>query len=640
MNFLNNISIKNKHLIILICVIVGLVLTTTVSFYEFSRIGKLSDILLIKEGVSSDVLILRKHEKDFLARKNAKYGDKFSKSVAHMKEDVIRLKAAMSAQGLESNDVEILSGLVTNYGAIFEQLVVLQTEIGLDAKSGLYGSLRAAVHDLETLATAAGEYELLYHMLMLRRNEKDFMLRRDEKYITKFDTNYSKFINTLDQYKNAPVAEGPPVLADKNSELPISEMRNKIERYRADFNNLADKEIQLGLNASSGVLGKLRATVHQTEESFNSLTEFVSAEIERTTANVYTTLSTIIILIFALISGLMTLISRAIYRPVQSITERIHTIADDLDLTQLVNHISKDEVGILSKSFDSLIASLRDTVNQVKDGSIQVAQASEEMSCITKEVGDASEQQQQEIEQAVTAINEMTATIQSIAENANTAASAVNDVTAEIGRGKVVTDDARGEIERLNVEIEGATHAIEALQKNSESIGDILSTISAIAEQTNLLALNAAIEAARAGEQGRGFAVVADEVRTLASRTQESTESIRENISQFQKGTAEVVETVTRSRDRAQSGIAKVSESSQILDSIYENISNIGDMNTQVATAAKEQGFASEEINRNVVRINELAHVCHEQANQAATASGDLAKLGADLQGTVQRFKV
>ena len=234
----------------------------------------------------------------------------------------------------------------------------------------------------------------------------------------------------------------------------------------------------------------------------------------------------------------------------------------------------------------------------------------------------------------------MTATIQSIAENANTAASAVNDVTAEIGRGKAVTDDARNEIERLNTEVEGATHAIEALQRNSESIGDILSTISAIAEQTNLLALNAAIEAARAGEQGRGFAVVADEVRTLASRTQESTESIRENISQFQKGTAEVVETVTRSRDRAQTGIAKVSESSEILDSIYANISNIGEMNTQVATAAKEQGFASEEINRNVVRINELAHVCHEQANQAATASGELAQLGADLQGTVQRFKV
>ena len=169
----------------------------------------------------------------------------------------------------------------------------------------------------------------------------------------------------------------------------------------------------------------------------------------------------------------MAIVSKAIYQPVQSITEKIHTIATNLDLTQLVNHISKDEVGILSKSFDALIASLRDTVNQVKDGSIQVAQASEEMSCITKEVGDASEQQQQEIEQAVTAINEMTATIQSIAENANAAASAVGDVTNEIGRGKSVSDDARAEIERLNEEVEGAAHAIEELQKNSESIGAV-----------------------------------------------------------------------------------------------------------------------------------------------------------------------
>ena len=459
---------------------------------------------------------------------------------------------------------------------------------------------------------------------MLRRNEKDFMLRRDMKYLTKFEQNYTKFTNALDEYEP----------------YTIEEMTDKISRYREDFKSLVDNEMTLGLDESSGLLAELRATVHSTEESFDTLTEFVNSEITKTTTLVYINLTVIITVIFSLLSGLMIIISRAIYRPVQSITEKIHIIADDLDLTKLVNHISHDEVGALSRSFDALISSLRDTVNQVKDGSIQVAQASEEMSCITKEVGDASEQQQQEIEQAVTAINEMTATIQSIAENADTAASAVNDVTIEIGRGKTVTDDARVEIERLNNEVEGAAQAIEELQKNSESIGDILSTISAIAEQTNLLALNAAIEAARAGEQGRGFAVVADEVRTLASRTQESTESIRENINQFQKGTADVVETVTRSRERAKSGIEKVSQSSKILDSIYDNISNINDMNTQVATAAKEQGFASEEINRNVVRINELAHVCHEQANQAAQASGELAKLGSELQGTVQRFKV
>jgi methyl-accepting chemotaxis protein len=624
MDFLSNISIKNKHLIILCCVILGLVFTTAVTVYEFNRIGQLSNILLIKEQLHSDELTLRKHEKDFLVRKDIKYSERFSESFLIMKDRVIQLKNAMSAQNLPINQADRLLALVTSYETIFQRLVILQKEIGLDSKSGLYGSLRVAVHEIEALAKDAEQYEILFHMLMLRRNEKDFMLRRDEKYLKKFENNYAKFNTALDQLQP----------------LTINEMKNNITRYRSDFNTLTIKEVELGLNVNSGLISELRNTIHQTEASFNSLTEFLNSEITKASENIYTTLGIIIVLILVLLSGLMMIISRAIYRPVQSITEKIHVIAEDLDLTQLVNHISKDEVGILSKSFDALISSLRNTVNQVKDGSIQVAQASEEMSCITKEVGDASEQQQQEIEQAVTAINQMTATIQSIAENANTAASAVKDVTAEIGRGKAVTSDARNEIEQLNTEVEGATHAIEALQKNSESIGDILSTISAIAEQTNLLALNAAIEAARAGEQGRGFAVVADEVRTLASRTQESTESIRENITQFQKGTAEVVETVSRSRDRAQTGIAKVSESSEILDSIYANISNIGDMNTQVATAAKEQGFASEEINRNVVRINELAHVCHEQANQAATASGELAKLGSELQGTVQRFKV
>lgn len=624
MNLLSNISIKNKHLIILVFVISGLILTTGASIYEFNRIGELNNILLVKEQLKANVLTLRKHEKDFLARKDVKYGEKFSKTIVQLNSGIEQLDLVMSEQGLQSDHSRQLAQLVNSYEKSFQQLIILQQEIGLNPKDALYGSLRSAVHDVEELAKADGEYEILFHMLMLRRNEKDFMLRRDDKYIGKFDTNIDKINASLDLLQPA----------------SIDELKNKLARYRSDFNNLVDKEIAMGLDANSGLLGELRKTIHQTEESFKALTEFVNVEIESATMNVYTTLASIIVLIFILISGLMAIVSKAIYLPVQNITEKIHTIADDLDLTQLVNHNSQDEVGVLSKSFDALIASLRDTVNQVKGGSVQVAQASEEMSSITKEVGNASEQQQLEIEQAVTAINQMTATIQSIAENANTAATAVNDVTKEIGRGKEVSDSARLEIEQLNTEVEGATHAIEELQQNSESIGDILSTISAIAEQTNLLALNAAIEAARAGEQGRGFAVVADEVRTLASRTQESTESIRENINQFQKGTAEVVETVSRSRDRAQSGIGKVSESGSILDSIYENISHISDMNTQVATAAEEQSYASEEINRNVVRVNELAHICRDQATQAAEASGELAQLGADLQGTVQRFKV
>lgn len=624
MNFLNNIGIKSKHLIILLFVIMGLILTTSVSVYESKKIISLTNILLVKEKLNTSVLNLRKNEKDFIARKDLDYSNDFYQTKTQIQQDILKLIQSMTSQGQKVDHAERLSDLVDSYSETFKKIVELQTVIGLDEKSGLYGSLRTAVHNVESLAGEADNFEVLVYMLQLRRAEKDFMLRRDKKYLLKFEEIYREINQIIDDTQS----------------LNANEIKNKLAQYRKDFNNLVNKEIELGLNAESGLLGKLRDTIHQTEASFDELVEFLNTEIEQAIDTAYATLGSLILIIFVLIAGLMSIVSRAIYLPVQTITERIQRIAEDLDLTQLVNHISEDEVGVLSKSFDALISNLRDTVNQVKDGSIQVAQASEEMSSITKEVGNASEQQQLEIEQAVTAINEMTATIQSIAANANGAASAVQDVTQEIGRGKTISDDAREEIERLNSEVEGAVIAIEVLQKNSDNIGDILATISAIAEQTNLLALNAAIEAARAGEQGRGFAVVADEVRTLASRTQQSTESIRENISQFQKGTAEVVETVTRSRDRAQTGIAKVVESSEILDSIYDNISNISDMNTQIATASEEQGYASEEINRNVVRIHELSHVCREQANQAADASGELAKLGAELQETVQRFNV
>lgn len=624
MSFLNNLSIRYKHLVILALVITGLVLITVVNFDGFTRIGKLNEIMLTKQEIEGKILELRKHEKDFIARKDNKYIDKFSAAKQEFDVLILRLEDDLADQGLSIDAAKKLEQLVAQYSSNVIDLSEAQTEVGLDHKSGLYGSLRSAVHEVESLAKAEQEYELLFHMLMLRRNEKDFMLRRDMKYLEKFDRNIQKF-------------EATAASLDISS---ADQIQQKLTIYQNDFKALVNKESEIGLTEKDGLLGALRATIHSSDEALLQLEEYVNDRILQSTQDKYRNIIVIIALLFVIISSLIVFISRAIYRPVQTITNKIHDIADDLDLTRHVGYQTADEVGVLARSFDSLIESLRATVNSVQGGSVQVAQASEEMSSVTDEVGQASEQQQREIEQAVTAINQMTATIQSIAENAGSAANAVTEVTAEISRGKQVSDNAKKEMELLNSEVQGASEAIEELQRNSESIGDVLSTISSIAEQTNLLALNAAIEAARAGEQGRGFAVVADEVRTLASRTQESTESIRENIAQFQKGTADVVETVSRSRERAESGIEKVSESGVILDGIYANISNLNEMNIQVATASKEQGMASEEINRNVVRINELAGVCREQASQAALASKELAQLGSDLQSMVQKFKV
>ena len=232
----------------------------------------------------------------------------------------------------------------------------------------------------------------------------------------------------------------------------------------------------------------------------------------------------------------------------------------------------------------------------------------------------------------------MSATIGEVAHSASNASTAVRSAYDSINHGKQITNEARDAILSLNNDVQDAAEAILQLQRDSDSIGEILSVISAIAEQTNLLALNAAIEAARAGEQGRGFAVVADEVRTLASRTQESTESIRSKINGFQKGTESVVATVVRAQDQAQTGIEKSQESAHILDKLFSSIGNINDLNTLVASAAEEQSTVAREVNKNIRHISELSSHVQNQAAQAENQGSSLKTLSNNLTGIINRF--
>lgn len=338
---------------------------------------------------------------------------------------------------------------------------------------------------------------------------------------------------------------------------------------------------------------------------------------------------------------LTTLLGRSVVKPLTAVTQQMKDIAKgEGDLTRRLDASRRDEIGALASAFNQFLERIRQVVAQVADSTRQLASSSEELAATSDQTSAGVKRQQEETDQVASAMNEMSATVQEVARNASAAAEAARGADGESRQGREVVVSAAETIDALAKEIEQAATVIHDVEKDSEEIGRVLEVIKEISEQTNLLALNAAIEAARAGEQGRGFAVVAGEVRTLAGRTQASTEDIREMIDRLQSGTKNAVDVMQKSRERAQQAVEQARAAGQRLEAITNSVGQISDMNMLIATATEEQTAVVNEIERNVMSISVSTNQTTEAANQTAAASEKLANLGADLQQLVGQFKV
>lgn len=334
-------------------------------------------------------------------------------------------------------------------------------------------------------------------------------------------------------------------------------------------------------------------------------------------------------------------ISRSISGPLSETTAAMNDIAQgEGDLTQRLVSKGKDEVAELAMAFNRFAEKVQAMVIQVSGSTSQLASAAEQMSVITDETNQGVQEQQSQIEQVATAINEMAATAQEVANSAANAAGAAHSADDESNQGRVVVQETIDTIDSLASDIGRAVEVINLLEENSTNIGGVLDVIRGIAEQTNLLALNAAIEAARAGEQGRGFAVVADEVRTLAHRTQQSTQEIQTMIESLQSGARNAVEVMQKSNDRSQACVETAASAGTSLTSITSSVNQINEMNLQIASAAEEQTSVAEEINRNVMQINTLVEGTASGARQTSASSVELTKLASQLQSLVGQFKI
>nr|WP_095148236.1 methyl-accepting chemotaxis protein [Pseudomonas sp. Irchel s3a18] len=348
-------------------------------------------------------------------------------------------------------------------------------------------------------------------------------------------------------------------------------------------------------------------------------------------------LATVLALVFGLLAAWA--ITRQIIIPLTQTLKVAERIAAG-DLTHNLISQRRDELGQLQRAIQSMSVGLRELIGGISDGVTQIASAAEQLSAVTEQTSAGVNSQKVETDQVATAMNEMAATVQEVARNAEEASEAAVAADQQAREGDKVVGQAIAQIERLATEVGHSTVAMGDLKRESDKIGSVLDVIKSVAQQTNLLALNAAIEAARAGEAGRGFAVVADEVRSLAQRTQKSTEEIEELIVGLQSGTQQVATILDNSRSLTDSSVELTRRAGGSLDNITRTVSAIQAMNQQIAAAAEQQSAVAEEINRSVLNVRDVSEQTSAASEETAASSVELARLGAHLQMLVGKFKV
>jgi len=591
-------------------------------------VGSLEDDVGVVRSIGdieSGVLELRRNEKDFLARKDLKYLDKFNKKITNIKKTLSDLERAFIENNNDTREIKQLTKVLVDYNKHFKTLVESQQRIGLNPKDGLYGELRSAVQEVEKLL-GNQEFKLLSNILQLRRNEKDFMLRLDEKYLTRWQDNASIFTDNINESS-----------LDSSVKSQIIKL---LAVYQSDFENLVNAQKEMGLNSNSGIQGVMRATVHQVDDLTTRLIVKTEKAIEEHVFYVdsisYSV--SILILIIALVFGVV--VSRSILSGITQLKDTMNQVAETQNLSLVVNTSSADEIGEMATVFNNMLGNFRDLITSVNHSVTTVNSATDSLSQNIHLANSGVDSQIQQTDMVATAVTEMVATVDEIANNTNAAVSKAETTNNNAISGKEGVAQTITKIDQLSEKLKESEHIVQELAKDSDTIGSVLDVIRGIAEQTNLLALNAAIEAARAGEQGRGFAVVADEVRTLASRTQDSTQEIETIISSLQGRTKEIVSHMAICRTQGKDSADQASSAGQMLEEITHDVSTIMEMNTAIASAIHEQSTVASEVNKHVVEIRDVAEQAGQISNQNAQMSEELSQQAGVLHNEVSRFTV
>ena len=435
--------------------------------------------------------------------------------------------------------------------------------------------------------------------------------------------------------------EGPEERAayDKYVQL-LAQYRQLEERMKTFSRNNQVDDLRKLLNT------ELLANSEEVNAALAKLLEINTLQIDKTDRNAgdqYSMSFNLVITLLVIATGLTVLfawlLTNSITKPIANALSAAEEIAEG-NLTRPITVDGEDEAGRLLLAMSKMQDKLRDTLQRISGSATQLASAAEELNSVTDESARGLTQQNNEIEQAATAVNEMTSAVEEVARNAVSTSEASKNATTSAGDGRDLVQETVSAIERMSADVQSTATLIGDLANESRDIGKVLDVIRGLADQTNLLALNAAIEAARAGEAGRGFAVVADEVRALAHRTQQSTSEIERMIGSIQSGTEHAVDSMRNSTERAESTLNIARGAGLSLDTINSAIVEINERNLVIASAAEEQAQVAREVDRNLVNIRDLSVQSATGANQTSAASNELSRLALDLNNMVGRFSI
>jgi methyl-accepting chemotaxis protein len=611
------LTIKQKLYVIVSLVILGLLGLYLENAANQTKVANLVEIKSELKDLQIAMLQLRRSEKDFLLRKDVKYQQTFSDTFKHALQLINGLEQRLAGTDFAETKLTVIKNGLQSYQQIFQQLISSSTAKGLDKNSGAYGKLRDATHVLEESIAAVNDFESQTYLLTLRRHEKDFILRNEEKYL-------GRLLDTADKLK---------------VRLSTTNSQNLLTTYTNEFKKYFEISKTIGLDENSGIRGNMRATVKNVEnelkQEITRLNSYISESVEQS----HSQHLAVTLIVSLLIAIAVMIVAQQIIAPLNSFSKRISEIRKGNDLTQRTEE-RHDEIGTISKEFNIFMAHFQTlivSINQTVDA------LSVSSSVVSKSVAKTTEgivNQSHESDMVATAVTEMGIVAGEIANNARLTKERTDEASVKALEGKEKLDGTVVNINELSAQLINAGEEIVQLQEKSNGITSVLEVIKGIADQTNLLALNAAIEAARAGEQGRGFAVVADEVRTLAIRTQDSTAEITNIINELQVTTSEIVNTVGICKAQGLNSVTQAQETEEVLNEIITDVNAIAEMTVLVATAVEQQSIVVKEVDENIIRIRDIGEQVASDSQENSIASDDVAALASELHQEASIFKI